>query len=149
MYCIEGEKRKNLKPRAAPGSKGSNKVKNAASSFMPKQEARNYHRSETDGIEPSEDDLDVGEDEYGDEEITWVDQKDVGEVLASLYETNFSVIQDPDETTPGVFQVVIYPNCGNDTAGCHVDLKLSYQRTPSSVMSFEVLPETAVGLTDA
>jgi len=71
------------------------------------------------------------------------------EVIRSyVTDENFTVLTEPSEELPGAFQVRLMPHCGMETAGCFVELVMSYLDTDSTEMAYEVLLETAVGLTN-
>ena len=54
----------------------------------------------------------------------------------------------PSETEPGAFRVLLRPNCGADLAGCFIEMNFNYVSVSSAIdIEYEVLPDTAVGLT--
>lgn len=64
-----------------------------------------------------------------------------------MYLENLVVLKEPQEDTPGEFQLIVKPAVGMGTTGCQVALKLSFVSTYSEEMLYEVLQDTAVGLT--
>ena len=57
-------------------------------------------------------------------------------------------MQEPSETQEGSFRVRIEPNCGMQLAGCFINLELSYKSLEAMEMTYNILEDTAIGLTN-
>ena len=93
----------------------------------------------------------ISEEKSFDEIQTWVKKQDEIEKIQSLYgqeEGNFTITEEPSESTLGSFRVRIGPNCGMEIKGCFVELEMNYLDLDSAEMYIEVLPEQSEGLTE-
>ena len=74
------------------------------------------------------------------------------EIIQSILgedEGNFTLLEEPSETALGSFHVRIAPNCGMELAGCFIELVMTYLDVDSTEMYYEILPDSAEGLTHA
>ena len=68
------------------------------------------------------------------------------DVLQNLID-DFKILEPPTEDVLGSFKVPLVPNCGDEEAGCQVDLMVRY-REEFPEADYEILEETAEGLSD-
>ena len=61
---------------------------------------------------------------------------------------NFELLVEPSEGQAGQFRVRVEPHCGDQLAGCFINLEFSYLSADSMEMQYVLLEETAEGLTD-
>ena len=93
----------------------------------------------------------ISEEKSLDELQPWVKKAEEMEIIQSILgadEGNFTVTEEPSETTLGSFHVRVAPNCGMEIAGCFIELEMTYLDLDSTELHFEILPDRAEGLTD-
>ena len=73
---------------------------------------------------------------------------DIIQSILGQDEGNFTVLEEPSETALGQFRVRIDPYCGMELAGCFIELEITYLEVDSTEMIYEILPDSAEGLTD-
>ena len=68
------------------------------------------------------------------------------QILSSLLE-EFEVLEECTDTDPGSFKVKLVPNCGQEEAGCSVELRVQYKEEYPDA-DYEILEATADGLSE-
>ena len=60
---------------------------------------------------------------------------------------NFEILEEPTEDVLGSFQCRLIPNCGDEEAGCQIDLIVNY-RDEFPQADYKLLEESADGLNE-
>ena len=68
------------------------------------------------------------------------------DLLQALVE-KFDVLEEATEDTPGSFQLKLVPNCGEEEAGCSIELRVRYKEEYPDA-EYEIVEDTADGLTE-
>ena len=69
-------------------------------------------------------------------------------MIKSIYEDFATILEEPTDSQPGSYRVRLGPDCGMDIAGCFIEVEMRWLEVDTMEMYYEVLTETAEGLSD-